>query len=172
MSDPYVGEIRMFGGNFPPAQWAFCAGQTIGIDQNPALFNLIGTTYGGNGQTTFNLPDFRGRVPIHMGTGQGLGTYVLGQAAGTEQVTLTAQNLPSHNHSFVASLNSGNAPSANNAYVAAASAGSTYIADPAVAPMSPSAIANSGSSLPHDNLMPYLCVSFIISLFGIYPSQN
>src|SRR3954468_21133588 len=103
MADPYIGEIRMFGGNFAPAGWAFCSGQLIPISENDTLFNLIGTTYGGDGQSTFALPDLRGRVPIHMGTGPGLSTHIIGEAAGVESVTLLTQNMPPHTHAMVAS---------------------------------------------------------------------
>ena len=178
MSQPFVGEIRMFGGSFAPAGWAFCAGQLLPISENDTLFVLIGTTYGGDGQETFGLPDLRGRVPVHAGTGGG-GTFTLGETGGTESVTLTTQQLPTHNH-LVAST----APGASGTPDP-----TTIIADQAPAsgaPVSaylPFAAANqvalrntivglTGGNQPHDNMQPFLVVSYIISLFGIFPSQN
>jgi microcystin-dependent protein len=172
MSESYVGEIRMFAGNFAPAGWALCNGQLIAIANNETLFNLIGTTYGGDGQQTFGLPDLRGRVPIHFGTLPGGGsTYVQGQIAGTETVSLNTNTIPAHNHSLFASETAAGQAGATNAFLAQTTT-PAYFAAPAVAPMSASAIALSGGGQPHDNLMPFLCVSFIISLFGIFPSRN
>ncbi|MGO9559130.1 MAG: phage tail protein [Acidimicrobiales bacterium] len=172
MSQPFVGEIRMFGGNFAPSGWAFCNGQTIAISQNSTLFNLIGTTYGGNGSTTFNLPDLRGRRGVHQGTGSGLSTYVIGESGGVETVTLTVNELASHDHSATAVAESGtvSAPSGNSFAqwaddpFAPASTGS-----PAV--LSTAAMSSIGGNEPHENRSPYLVVSYIISLFGIYPSE-
>ena len=177
MSQPYVGEIRMFGGSFAPAGWAFCAGQLLPISENETLFNLIGTTYGGDGQSTFGLPDLQGRVPVHAGTGGG-GTYTLGETGGTESVTLTTQQIPSHNH-LVAST----APGASGT-----PGPTTIMADqgPAGAPVSAylpfnnvtqvalrnTIVGPTGGNQPHDNMQPFLVVSYIISLFGIFPSQN
>jgi microcystin-dependent protein len=168
MAQPYVGEIKMFGGNFAPAGWMLCQGQLLPISENETLFQLIGTTYGGDGQTTFGLPDLRGRIPIHMGNG-----YTLAQQGGTESVTLTQAQLPSHNHPLSASTNG--VSSAGTPADATATTGSTllYAAPSGAAPdatMGP--LGAFGGSQPHDNMAPYLCVNFIISLFGIFPSQN
>ena len=171
MSLPYVGEIRMFGGNFAPAGWALCAGQLMPISENETLFNLIGTTYGGDGQATFNLPDLRGRIPINMGQGPKLSNYQLGQMGGAENVTLSVTELPSHSHTMVASLDAATQADPSGAYVAGSKV-STYIPAPAVAAMAPGSVGSSGSSIPHDNLMPFTCISFIICLAGIFPSRN
>lgn len=171
MSQPYVGEIRMFGGNFAPAGWMFCNGQQLPISENETLFNLIGTTYGGDGQSTFNLPDLRGRVPIHMGTAPG-GTYTLAQSAGTDTVTLTTQQIPSHNHSYLASQAAGNAATPQNNFAANTTTVTPYFDSAAKTAMGPNSIGFTGGSQPHDNMQPYLCISFIISLFGVYPSPT
>lgn len=168
MGSPYIGEIRIFAGNFQPLGWAFCAGQLISISQNPALFQLLGTTYGGDGQQTFQLPDLRGRVPVHAGTSAGV-TYVIGQVAGSESVTLLTQQIPQHNHT-VAGSSSGNSPNTTgNTYGNGDKLFST--ANPTVQ-MSPSTVANAGGSQPHNNLMPFVCINFIIALEGIFPTQN
>ncbi|HVN01418.1 MAG TPA: tail fiber protein [Caulobacteraceae bacterium] len=182
MSSPYVGEIRMFGGNFAPAGWAFCSGQLMAISENPTLFQLIGTTYGGDGQNTFALPDLQGRLPVHQGTGPGLSPYVIGQQAGTESVTLTVNQIPSHNHNLVASTDVATLTNPSGGYFATAptvppsAQAALYVTNGAPAPTTGNLTANSvgqtGGSQPHDNVMPFLCVSFIISLFGIFPSQN
>jgi microcystin-dependent protein len=170
MSNPYVGEIRMFGGNFAPAGWMFCEGQLLPISENETLFNLIGTTYGGDGQETFALPDLRGRVPIHQGTGGG-GTYQLAENGGVESVTLTTQQIPVHNHAFAVStaLVSGNTP--KNNVLGQSAALQMYIQQPPSVPMASNALSIVGGSQPHDNFQQYLCISFIISLFGIFPHQ-
>jgi microcystin-dependent protein len=170
MSDPYVGEIRMFAGNFAPAGWAFCQGQLMPISENETLFNLIGTTYGGDGQSTFALPNLQSRVPIHMGTGGG-GAYVLGQMAGEEQVTLTGNQIPSHTHVPVANTGNGSAASPSGNFWAQ-SANLPYSTQPPTASMAATAIGSTGGSQPHDNMIPFLVVNFIISLFGIYPTQT
>ena len=168
MADPFVGEIRMFGGSFAPQGWAFCNGQLVQISQYDALFNLIGTTYGGDGQSTFALPNLQGRVPVHQGA-----TFVMGQAAGAETVTLTLNQMPQHSHTLQASMNPGNQTNPPGNALAAVVAGSAYVQGIAnVALASGSVSPAPGGSQPHGNLQPYLCVSFIISLFGIYPSQN
>lgn len=170
MGSPYVGEIRMFGGNFAPRDWALCNGQLIAISQNTTLFTLIGTTYGGDGVQTFQLPDLRGRLPIHFGTNpSGGGQYVLGQPGGVEEVTLTSQQIPQHNHAVAGSTNGGSTSPSGNTY---GSGQALFSSSAPSIQMSPSTVANSGSSQPHSNFMPYLCVNFIISLFGIFPSQN
>jgi microcystin-dependent protein len=170
MANPYIGQIIMFAGNFPIAGWAICNGQTMQISQNDALYSLIGTTYGGDGVTTFNLPDLRGRVPIHQGTGPS--TYVVGQKAGSESVPLTISQLPGHGHSLQAGTNPGTlATPATNA-LAGSSSLSFYTTNAPSTPMNAAAVATTGSSVPHDNVQPVLSVNFLISLFGIFPSRN
>lgn len=166
MAQPYVGEIRMFGGNFAPAGWMFCEGQLLPINvDTETLFQLIGTTYGGDGVSTFGVPDLRGRVPIHMGNG-----FTLGETGGTEAVTLTTNQIPAHSHSLMATTSASNDTNPANNLASQATAFSPYInVNPAVA-MAPQAIAAAGGSQPHDNFQPYLCVDFIISLTGIFPS--
>jgi microcystin-dependent protein len=166
MAQPYIGEIRMFGGSFAPAGWAFCDGSLMAISENDALFTLIGTTYGGDGQSTFGLPDLRGRLPLHQGNG-----FTVGQAAGVEQVTLTINQVPTHTHALLASTNSGNTAQPGNLVLGSSSTFDLYIDSPAANAMA-AAIGPVGGSQPHTNVQPYLCISFIISLFGIFPSQN
>jgi microcystin-dependent protein len=168
---PYVGEIRIFAGNFAPAGWMFCEGQTLPISENEVLFQLIGTTYGGDGQETFNLPDLRGRLPLHMGTGSFGVTYQIGEMAGVESVTLTTQQIPIHNHAPLAVSGSGNQTTPQNG-VWAGAATSLYTANSPSLPMNATLGGISGGSQPHENMMPYLCVGFIISLFGVFPSQT
>lgn len=168
MAQPYVGEIRMFGGNFAPAGWMFCDGQLLPISENETLFQLIGTTYGGDGQQTFALPDLRGRVPIHQGNG-----FILAQTGGAEQITLTTNQIPSHSH--VPLANSGNGTSsspANNVWAAQPSLLQYSVAGSANTNLPANTLALTGGSQPHDNFQPYLCVDFIISLFGIFPSPT
>ncbi len=172
MAQPYIGEIRMFGGSFAPAGWAFCNGQTLAISENDALFTLIGTTYGGDGQETFNLPDLQGRVPVHMGSLPGGGTYTIGEEGGVESVNLTLQQIPNHNHSFLASTGPGTAPTPVGNIVGESVSLNTLIQDTPGAAMNAAAITGTGGSQPHENMQPYLCISFIISLFGIFPSQT
>jgi len=174
MSDPYTGEIRMFGGNFAPAGWAFCDGQLLPIAENDALFTLIGTTYGGDGQTTFGLPDLRGRLPIHAGTGPGLSTRTLGEQGGVETVTLTTNQLPQHTHPPAGIPTTGNSPSPGGAFWAGTATGALYRfgAVPGGATMAANSLAPAGGSQPHDNVMPFQCVSFIICLFGFFPSPS
>ena len=171
MAQPYVGEIRMFAGNFAPSGWAFCEGQLVSIAENETLFNLIGTTYGGDGQTTFGLPDLRGRLPVDQGNLSGGGSYVIGQLGGTETATLTTQQLPTHNHGARASSATGTQPGPGNG-VWAQSNLNQFGTGNAAGIMNAANIQVSGGSQPHDNMMPYLVVSFIISFFGIFPSQN
>jgi microcystin-dependent protein len=170
MADPYVGEIRLFAGNFAPVGWAFCDGSIQAIAQNDVLFALIGTTYGGDGQNTFALPDLRCRVPIHQGQGSGLSSRVIGELAGTASVTLTIAQLPAHSHALRASLATGAA--APTGGVLAGNSVSVYGTGSPSAPMAPQGIAASGNSQPHNNMAPYLGINYIISLFGIFPSQN
>ena len=171
MAQPYVGEIRMFAGNFAPAGWMFCQGQLLPISENETLFQLIGTTYGGDGQSTFALPDLRGRVPIHNGQGPGLSSYQLGESGGVEQVTLTVQQIPVHAHQLVGSLDIPSQSNAGNAVTGQAAAKIYRVGSPSIS-LDPSAIAGTGGSQPHENFQPYLCVDFIISLFGIFPTQT
>ena len=172
MAQPYVGEIRMFGGNFPPNGWAFCNGATMPISENETLFQLIGTTYGGDGQSTFNLPDLQGRVPIHQGTGPDGQTFTIGEAAGVETVTLTIQQIPIHNHAFIGTGNPGTTTNPPTNIVAQNSGNNIYIEDQAFVPLAPQSLLPDGGSQPHENIQPFLCVAFIISLFGIFPSQT
>ena len=173
MSSPYIGEIRMFGGNFAPSGWAFCSGQAMDISQNDTLFNLIGTTYGGDGQQTFNLPDLQGRLPVHMGTNPSTGTtYVIGQQGGVESVTLTTNQMPIHNHALLASTDAATANTPANNVLAASGQVKTWSPFPPTAAMNVNALTNAGGSQPHDNMMPFLVVSFIISLFGIFPTPT
>lgn len=172
MGQPFIGEIRMFGGNFAPAGWAFCNGQTMPISENDALFTLIGTTYGGDGQETFNLPDLQSRIPIHAGTAADGQTYQLGEAAGVESVTLTTQQIPIHNHAMLATTDGGSASNPGGNILANCSALKLYTASAPSIALHAQAITPVGGSQPHENLQPYLCISFIISLFGIFPSQT
>jgi microcystin-dependent protein len=166
MSNPYIGEIRMFGGNFAPLGWAFCNGQVLPISENDALFTLIGTTYGGDGTSTFALPNLQSRVPVHMGNG-----FTLAQTGGEEQVTLTVNQIPAHTH--VPQANSGTGTQTSPAgNVWASSSNLPYSTNASNASMDPGAIGLAGGNLPHDNMVPFLAIDFIISLFGIYPSQS
>ena len=171
MGQPFVGEIRMFAGNFPPNGWMFCDGQPLPISENEVLFQLIGTTYGGDGQETFNLPNLQGRLPLHAGQGGGLSTYTLGESAGVETVTLTVNQIPLHTHPFVCSTAAGLQGNPVGFLPAASNTVSIYKAAAPGAAMAPEAIAGAGGSQPHENLQPYLCINFIISLFGIFPHQ-
>jgi microcystin-dependent protein len=170
MSEPFVGEIRMFAGNFAPRGWAFCDGQLLPVEQYDALFSLLGTIYGGDGRTTFALPDLRCRVPIHSGGGPGLTQRNLGDKSGAEAVAITANQLPSHSHTLEASSDAAdvNAPQGK---VLSKPTGNFYVENPSVN-MHPSTIGNVGASQGHNNTMPSLCVHFIIALFGIYPSRH
>jgi microcystin-dependent protein len=171
MSQPTVGEIRMFSGNFAPAGWMFCEGQLVPISDYETLFNLIGTTYGGDGQSTFALPDLRGRVPIHMGQGSGLSSYTIGQNGGVEIVTLTTQQIPVHNHALLASAAAGTDAGPGGNVLAASTTVALYSAHAPSKALNAGSVSSDGGSQPHDNFQPYLCVSFIISLFGAYPSR-
>lgn len=167
MAQPYVGEIRMFAGNFNPAGWMFCDGQLLPISENETLFQLIGTTYGGDGEETFALPNLQSRIPIHQGNG-----FILAETGGVEEVTLTVNQIPNHTHALLAS--SGTATSATpEGFVPATAQANTYfnlLDNPAN--MSASSIGPTGGSQPHTNLQPYLCINFIISLYGLFPTQN
>ncbi|EIC29889.1 phage tail protein [Methylomicrobium album] len=169
MAQPYVGEIRIFAGNFAPAGWMFCEGQLLPISENETLFQLIGTTYGGDGQETFTLPDLRGRIPVHQGNG-----FILAETGGAEEITLAAQQVPAHSHAMLATANTATVFTAQG-NVPAASTGATvfpYGSDAPRTTLHPSSISAVGGSQPHTNFQPYLCVNFIISLFGIFPSPT
>lgn len=168
---PYVGEIRLFAGNFAPNGWMFCEGQTLPISENEVLFQLIGTTYGGDGRETFNLPDLASRVPIHMGTGPSGITYQIGEKAGTEEVTLTVQQIPGHTHPLTASTNPATSQTPTGNVLAKSTQVDLYINALPGDPMHPQAITPAGGSQPHENTQPFLCINFIISLFGVFPSQ-
>jgi microcystin-dependent protein len=169
MSQPYVGEIRMFAGNFAPAGWMFCEGQLLPISEYETLFNLIGTTYGGDGQSTFALPDLRGRLPIHQGNG-----FTLAETGGSETITLTVSQIPAHTHPYLATTNFAgtNSPAGEVAAALNVAGNELYIPAAGTTPMSPAAIGSTGGSQPHDNFQPYLCIDFIISLFGVFPSPT
>jgi microcystin-dependent protein len=161
----------MFAGTFAPSGWAFCDGAAMPISENDALFNLIGTTYGGDGQQTFNLPDLRGRVPVHQGQGPGISqNYQIGESAGAEQVTLTVQQTPAHNHALLAAKGAGASANATGHVVAASPSVDLYTEDVGSASLAPQTVGPAGGSQPHDNVMPYLTVSYIISLFGVFPA--
>lgn len=177
MTQPYIAEIKMFGGNFAPRNYAFCNGQLMAIQQNTALFSLIGTFYGGNGTSNFALPNMQGRAPVHQGNGTGIDPVVLGEVSGTPNVMLTTGNLPQHTHpisgAVIANSNPGETPASNTLftnsapnqlYAAALGTGGLNLA--------PQSITLTGGSLPHNNMQPYLAVSFIIALQGIFPSRN
>lgn len=163
----------MFAGNFAPNGWMFCEGQALPISENEVLFQLIGTTYGGDGQQTFNLPNLASRVPLHMGTGPDGTTYQIGEMAGTEQETLTIQQIPNHTHPFTMAAADGTGSNPANAVLGQTAAGINLLfEDLPTANLSPSAIGAAGGSQPHENTQPFLCVNFIISLFGVFPSQT
>jgi microcystin-dependent protein len=175
MGQPFVGEIRMFAGNFAPAGWMFCEGQLLPISENETLFNLIGTTYGGDGQETFALPDLRGRVPIHQGTGPGLTSRQLAETGGTETVTLTTNTIPIHTHPALCNDGTGASTSNPNAGTWTTADTANYLSTGATTGFmgTPSILSSPvGGSQPHENLVPYLCVDFIISLFGIFPTPS
>lgn len=179
MATPYVGQIMMFGGSFAPVNYAFCNGQSMSISQNQVLYAVIGTIYGGDGQQTFNLPNLQSRLPVHQGQGTGLSPYVIGQVGGTEQVTLTTSTTPAHSHALNASTTAANVAKISNTalpgtvasplhfYITQGSGGA-----PILYTLNQGACTTAGGSLPHTNMMPSLCITFVIALNGIYPSQN
>lgn len=167
MAQPYVGEIRIFAGNFAPAGWMFCEGQSLPISENETLFNLIGTTYGGDGQETFALPDLRGRIPVHQGNG-----FNLAETGGVEEVTLTVSQIPAHSHAFTATTTPGTQSSPSGNRLSQSRNVVPYINEAPNTPLRAGAVGSVGGSQPHTNLQPYLCVNFIISLYGIFPSQT
>jgi microcystin-dependent protein len=180
MAQPFVGELRMFGGSFAPAGWMMCDGQLLPISEYDTLFNLIGTTYGGDGQSTFGLPDLRGRLPLHMGTGSSGTNYQLASTGGVETVMLTQNQIPNHTHPIIADNNHATTGAPDNAYYAAAAPNAIFSVPND--PNNPSApnyqnfkaqiLPVQGGSQPHENLQPFLAVTFIISLFGLYPSPT
>lgn len=172
MAQPYIGEIRMFGGTFAIAGWAFCNGALQSISQNQALYQLLGTTYGGDGVNTFGLPDLQGRIPVHQGQGAGLQNYVLGQKAGVESVTLTGAQLPAHSHTAMGSATGGAATSpANNTWGNSAIANKSFgPGASANASMNAGSMGFSGNNQPHDNLLPFVVLNFIIALDGVFPT--
>lgn len=165
MSEPFLSEIKLVSFNFPPKGWALCNGQLLPINQNQALFALLGTTYGGNGQTNFALPNLRGRVPIHMGNG-----HTQGEAAGSTSVTVNIQQLPTHLHGVTASPTNADVPVGTNNFFGAAL--NTYTAPANLLTIAPQTVTSVGGSQPHNNMMPYLTLNFIIALQGIFPSRN
>jgi microcystin-dependent protein len=167
MAQPYVGEIRMVGFSFPPVGWAFCNGAPMPISEYDTLFTLIGTTYGGDGQETFNLPNLSSRVPLHMGSG-----FQIGDLAGTEQETISVQQTPKHTHPLTATSSLGTATNPVGQILAQSSTGQAYQLDTPNTNLNGQAVSIVGGSQPHDNLQPYLAISFVISLFGIFPSQT
>jgi microcystin-dependent protein len=172
MAQPYVGEIRLFAGNFAPAGWMFCDGQPLPISENETLFQLIGTTYGGDGQETFNLPNLQSRVPVHQGQGGGLSPYQISEQVGVEQVTLTTQQIPVHNHAMVASTSAGTSNAPLDNVFATPSVTKLYRVGTPSDPFPATLLQPAGGSQPHENLMPYIAINYIISLYGIFPSQT
>ncbi|MBE2201574.1 MAG: phage tail protein [Anaerolinea sp.] len=174
MTEPYIGQIIMFGGNFAIRGYATCDGQLLPIAQNTALFSILGTTYGGNGQTTFALPDLRGRAPIHMGQGPGLSNYTLGQVGGSETVTLIQSQMPAHNHTLNVHSGTADSQSPVNNLLSGEAAGATFVysSESPDATANPNSIAPAGGSQPHNNQSPYLTLNFQIALVGVFPSRN
>jgi microcystin-dependent protein len=172
MSEPFVGEIRMFAGNFAPRGWAYCDGQLLAVSQNDALFSLFGTIYGGDGRTTFGLPDLRGRVPIHAGSGPGLSSRRIGAKGGAEMVTLTTNELPSHTHPVKGTNDAAEATEPAGNLPAQSTTIDLYVTAAPTVDFNAAAIPGVGGSQSHSNLMPFLCIHFIVALFGIYPSRS
>jgi microcystin-dependent protein len=171
MGQPFIGEIRMFAGTFNPAGWEFCNGQLVPISENETLFTLIGTIYGGDGESTFALPNLQSRVPVHQGQGPGLNNYTLGEMAGVEAVTLATAQTPVHTHAFVASTAGGNDNNPGNDVIADGPALAFIEANPNAA-LAPGSVAPVGGSQPHENRMPVLAINYIISMFGIFPNRS
>ncbi len=167
MAQPYVGEIRMFAGNFAPAGWMFCEGQQLPISENETLFQLIGTTYGGDGESTFALPNLQSRIPIHQGNG-----FIMAETGGAEEITLTVNQIPVHNHALLGTMSTANDANPGNNVLSQATTFDPYQTTAPASAMATQAIGPVGGSQPHSNLQPFLCINFIISLFGIFPSQT
>ena len=172
MSEPFVGEIRMFAGNFAPRGWAFCDGQLLAVSQNDALFSLLGTIYGGDGRTSFGLPDLRGRVPIHAGQGPGLSAQRLGAKSGAEKVTLNTNQLPSHSHPAKGTNVAGNSTEPAGRVPASSTTIDLYVSSAPTVDFNATTVSGVGGSQSHGNLMPFICINFIVALFGIYPSRS
>ena len=172
MSEPFIGEIRSFGFNFPPRGWAFCAGQLLPISQNTALFSILGTTYGGDGRTTFGLPNLQGNVPIHQGAGPGLTPRSLGEMGGEEAVALNLGQMPSHSHAANCNSGAGNNYGPTNNYWAADGGGANEYSPGGGAQMAANALGSAGRSTAHNNMQPFLAVNLCIALQGIYPSRS
>ena len=163
---PLVGEIRMWAGSFAPAGWMFCSGQLLPISENETLFTVIGTTYGGDGQETFALPNLQSRFPMHQGN-----TFIIGETGGTEQETLTAQQIPAHSHAMLATQDLANQPTPGGNLLAQSGVLNLFIEDSPATPLGAGVISPTGGSQPHENMHPFLCIAFIISLFGQFPNQ-
>jgi len=180
MDSPFIGSIVLFAGNFAPRGWALCQGQLLPISQNAALFSILGTTYGGNGQSTFALPNLQGRVPLGNGNGQGLSPRVLGEVIGTEQVSLITSQMPAHNHLIGVSSTAATVPAGSGNFIGSANGDfsgdgvTVNVFGPATpnATLNPATVNVAGSSLPHDNMQPSLCLNYIIALEGIFPTRN
>lgn len=172
MAEPFLGEIRMFAGNFAPRGWALCEGQLLAVSQNDALFALLGTIYGGDGRTTFGLPDMRGRLPVHTGQGPGLSSRQLGSRAGAERVTVTTNQLPTHTHPMEVSADISTSSNPGSNVTARPTGVDLYVDDAPDTDLSSSAITTVGGGQQHDNVMPFLAINFIIALSGIFPSRN
>jgi microcystin-dependent protein len=172
MGQPYIGEIRMVGFNFPPVGWELCNGQLMPISENDALFQLLGTNYGGDGQSTFGLPNLQSRVPLHSGQGTGLQNYTLAEMAGVESATLTTQQTPVHNHSFLASQSGGTDPNPQDNVIASPPTLTMFIVDTPVTPLNTASVQPVGGSQAHENLQPLLVLNFIISLYGVFPPPS
>ena len=167
MAQPYVGEIRMFAGNFAPAGWMFCDGQLLPISENETLFQLIGTTYGGDGESTFALPNLQSRVPMHQGGG-----FILAETGGAEEITLTVNQIPAHTHPLLCSSGTASVKDPTNSLPSVSTALAYFNSPANPTNMAPTSIGPAGGSQPHTNIQPFLCINFIISLFGIFPSQT
>jgi len=171
MSDPYVGEIRLFAGNFAPAGWSLCNGALLPISENEVLFQLIGTTYGGDGEETFALPDLQSRVPVHWGN-VAAGNYVLGESFGVESVTLTVQQMAAHSHGVLASSDVATLVDPAGSVSGQTGTFDGYQTTPGAVPMAPQSVSSVGGSQPHENLQPFVCLNYIISMFGVFPQEN
>lgn len=173
MQEPFIGNVILFGGTYAPQGWAFCDGSLMSIAQYDTLFSLIGTTYGGDGQSTFALPDLRSRIPVHQGQGPGLGSYIIGQQAGVETVTLLPAQIPSHSHPVLSNSGTAGSQDPTNNFLGTQGTLQEYIpGTSANSVMNAAAVANSAGGQPHDNIMPSIALNYIIALEGIYPQQN